>query len=620
MKRWLSLLLAAILLCGVLSGCKADHPTTGPEGDAATEPASETAPSETEPTAPTEPFFFELAELPDIGSYAKTEKTAYFFKDGPHDVFETRDDYGGIVPYFTDVQLYREVPSYSWENPETGETEVNIVEHRTEEYMFRFGFATTDGRIITGGIYDSIYEVQRNPDGSGYYICSKFNEEDTMMTEYQDIIALDGTWRVRTNQWSFSALCDSADPSNAPYFTGEVDGRFQMFSSDGAPVLDLTPYTKKNSYGDYISLEMPYCEKGAVLFKTASEDVFLRDDEFDMEYEAQRATYTLFDGSGTETARFSLDGIDLSFLTKGLLCARDDNSETIQVLDLKGNPVIDKVFVDLLAYDPATKLIIGKCETDDPDQIFTVEYFTENLTPVSPDAGAPDDAFLLMLSDRNLYTYNNCSIISESEITNPVAYNIYGEQIRFDGVDPDEVAFLNLEPDSAENGYLLVETKSGDTALFAPDGTRVLDIAQPDRDVYEEDDEVYYSCSFSGSYFWVSTRDDTSIYYDVETGDEAFRMDKETLLKGTTNTSYYYDWIGTKYLAVTTYEDPGDDYVEDSDYEVSLYSVPDFALVYRNVIWQEQLGDYTLILLSTHSIILDQDGNTVLRIENSDLI
>ena len=42
--------------------------------------------------------------------------------------------------------------------------------------------------------------------------------------------------------------------------------------------------------------------------------------------------------------------------------------------------------------------------------------------------------------------------------------------------------------------------------------------------------------------------------------------------------------------------------------------------LYHNILWTEQIGDYLLILLASHSIVLDQDGNTVLKIENSDLV
>ena len=145
MKRTLALLLALALLLTTLSGCTLFSKRDSEETTTPTEaPETTSAPDG-------KPLYFELSELPAIGDYVSDDKQAYFFKDGAHDAFVTRDDYGGIIPYFADIQMYLEVPSYTWENPDTGKTETEIVEHRTQEYLYSCGLATTDGRIITKG-------------------------------------------------------------------------------------------------------------------------------------------------------------------------------------------------------------------------------------------------------------------------------------------------------------------------------------------------------------------------------------------------------------------------------------------------------------------------------------
>ena len=439
-----------------------------------------------------------------------------------------------------------------------------------------------------------------------------------MLTNYQDIVGLDGSWAVRSKGWSFRAVTDSTEPYT-PYFTCVVDDRVLLFNCKGEKLLDLTQYSEKTEYGDYSICDIAYSDRDYILIETGRKEVELHDDEFDEEYSGIRATYTLFDNSGKATATFSLDDAELSCLKKGLLCARRQNSGSMQILDLKGNPAVDQTFAYQLTYDPTTKLIVAMQDDWDVDANEFVMYFNEDLERVSPSQFSWDKDLLFDCIEWDLYSFENGSVFFVPTLTDPKAFDIFGQEVSFEGVNPSEIAYLDLEHGDNGNGYFILETKDGTIALFSPDGTRLFEMEPPERDIDEDYNDVSYSCYFEKGNLCITTKDDTRILYNIETGEEVFRLSKKEFSKQPANRDFYWDMLSDKYLRLVTYNpDEMDDY--DSNEETTLYQLPEMKPLYHNILWTEQIGDYLLILLASHSIVLDQDGNTVLKIENSDLV
>ena len=106
---------------------------------------------------------FQLDTLPEIGGFVPDEKKAFFFEDGAHGAFEPREDYGGVAPYIEKDRIFK-----NRERPEFDSV---------GGYFTAFGLMTTDGRIVTKGLWDH-FSCAFAPDGSGYYAFIAQNAAD----------------------------------------------------------------------------------------------------------------------------------------------------------------------------------------------------------------------------------------------------------------------------------------------------------------------------------------------------------------------------------------------------------------------------------------------------------
>ena len=125
-KRVLLLVLCAVLALSCACGRAGESVATGSSASPTVSPEQETVISRD----------FQLEELPDIGAY-HAEKADCFY-DAPLREFKPSDSYGTLIPY----QLG---------NPDG-----------TAGEFGKYGFMTADGRIVTGGIYNSVYEYDLN--------------------------------------------------------------------------------------------------------------------------------------------------------------------------------------------------------------------------------------------------------------------------------------------------------------------------------------------------------------------------------------------------------------------------------------------------------------------------
>ena len=117
----------ALLLTVCACGRPAEEPATEPPAATPTDAVTRETPTEMN-------YEFRLEKLPDIGSYSAG--TISYYYDAPLNEFRTSGEYGTVIPY-----LLRE-------------TEVGDAPD-----VCNCGFMTTDGRIITGPVYDRIEQV-----------------------------------------------------------------------------------------------------------------------------------------------------------------------------------------------------------------------------------------------------------------------------------------------------------------------------------------------------------------------------------------------------------------------------------------------------------------------------
>ncbi len=130
MRKRLILCAIIITLC-VLAACgKAEEPVTT---EPTTAPPTTAAPTTKAPEPETViSYDFHLKELPEIGKH-QTKQAAYFY-DAPLREFKPSGRYGTLIPY----ALSDSKSDYS--------------------SLGNYGFMTADGKIVTGPIYESVYE------------------------------------------------------------------------------------------------------------------------------------------------------------------------------------------------------------------------------------------------------------------------------------------------------------------------------------------------------------------------------------------------------------------------------------------------------------------------------
>lgn len=150
MKR-MFVLIAAIMILLMFVGCGTEKENSAGDDD--------------------ETLTLNIGKLPDIGTYVSEEKAESFYKTGMEDSFRPSDAYGAVVPYLSAVREYASAD---------GEDKINCC---------IYGIATLDGKLITDGIYTSVFEITSKK-GETVYVCERECSGDTVK---RDVITQDGT-------------------------------------------------------------------------------------------------------------------------------------------------------------------------------------------------------------------------------------------------------------------------------------------------------------------------------------------------------------------------------------------------------------------------------------------
>lgn len=154
---------------------------------------------------------FQLASLPDIGSYESKEKYEYFY-DTPLDTFVPSEDYGSLAVYT--VQK-------SFTDAFGGKAKWDV-----------YGFMTDEGRIITSPVYSSITYEENS--GSGFYVAQSAESEGSFETSRYSytLISADG-----------SKMIDGGDLTD--WFSGDCilihfpDGCLRVYSPEFEPICEF---------------------------------------------------------------------------------------------------------------------------------------------------------------------------------------------------------------------------------------------------------------------------------------------------------------------------------------------------------------------------------------------
>ena len=212
MKRTLLclLLICALLLCacGRTEETVTTEPTTAPPTTAA--PTTKAPEPETVIS-----YDFRLKELPDIGKH-QAKQAAYFY-DAPLQEFKTSDRYGTLIPYrFSDNQ--------------SGYSSIR-----------KYGFMTTDGKIVTAPIYENIYEQELDEGKTVYFTTKKVTDETP----------------EKIPDWEEDEKgAQEAYERAEEFFYDNV--RYQLISADGKHCLTLR--TEPRSFQDpYSGAALIYC-------------------------------------------------------------------------------------------------------------------------------------------------------------------------------------------------------------------------------------------------------------------------------------------------------------------------------------------------------------------------
>lgn len=290
-------------------------------------------------------LFFHLNKLPDIGSYKSRDKVSYFSENGAESSFAPRSDYGEIVPF-----VYRK----SWfgkSESEDGERYFGY-EHNS------FGFATIDGKIITGGIYEDV-STRKLSDGQTVFIASKLRtnhdgETSEDLWAYRsdcDIIASDGSWTVRCSKGFYSI-------SDGGYIcTADENGNGLVYDFNGNLIFDAMQLL-----GEEVLVDLYYADMGKCVIRAYKSSAF-----FDY-HEVQRFTqYAACIGPDGEVIYdLQLDGWEIENYVDGRFIIRNNETYRYALCDLYGEKLVTKL--DRLQYDQATNSFIGYISDPNKDQ------------------------------------------------------------------------------------------------------------------------------------------------------------------------------------------------------------------------------------------------------------
>ena len=582
MKRILSILLSLCLLL-TLFGC-GKTPPAEPDADPS-------APTETEPvsTPEGEPAVFSLRTLPDIGDYVSDEKKDYFFEDGPHDTFEPRDDYGEIVPYSPLTERFFAV-DWSYEDPETGEVYSGTTDKSEEEYVGKYGFTTTDGKIITDGIYENIMEL-RVDTGERIYVAFPTRTYD--MCGKMDLTGPDGSWMLHFDEQVDCQTLNYRVWTYTPMFLICTREWVKLYNFNGELVHDLS-----------------WVQKGSLVFPEihyVSEDRLLVQETFNDGGDNWHDELRLYDNNGKLLSTLPEDIYFFDDVTPDgvIIASRED--QTYMLLDLYGKQLNKTTYYEI-KYDSQNECFYAKSDYDDS----MIDVLDKNGKRIK----TLDCSFYELRQDEGpLWLFDDAEYVIHDFDGNATPLDVDGKEIEKTEVLSDWDTQCGIKD------CLYAVTPNNTLYVFDTQGHRLAVIPDVDYEEYEnyfsyddEDEdaprelEKSYQIQLDNNHL-IYQQDGKCYVQSIESGEKrSFPITDLENYRGVTmagNSLYGVEYTTT-------------DGSWNSD--ITLYDFNADKCLLRNAVNMEQFGSYVLILTTTHSYLLDQTGKTVLCLRNDKLV
>ncbi len=585
MKRIFCLLLACCIVLSLWAcGNESPEDTTAPS---TTEPSAEPV-AVTEP----EPAVFSLKKLPEIGEFVSDEKKDYFFDDGVHEEFEPRDDYGEIVPYCPLTERFFAI-DWSYEDPETGEVYSGSTEKSEEGYFEKYGFATTDGKIITKGIYEDVIEVRVE---SGEWIYVAFPKQTYEMCGEMDIIGSDGSWMLRfDSQVDFQCL-DYRTWTYTPMFVISGKDQDQVFDFNGHLVRDVT-WIKK---GSFVLPEIYYIEKDQLLVEE-----HIPDGEYSKE------VFRLYDKDNKLLSTFPEEITNIIDVTPEGVVIASPEDETYRLLDLSGKRLNETTYYKV-AYDKQ-----NACFYAGPDYDASI---IEVLDKTGKKIRTLDCPYDELQQDENIFwLFDDSDYVIHDFDGNEVLLDVEGKEI-----EKTEI-LTDWDTDHTLKACFYAVTPNDTLYVFDTAGHRLAVIPNVEYDEYEiyndyddedNDEDADEPKQFEKSYH--IGLDNNYLIYEQKGKGCVQSIDNGTIRSFPITDPENYR--GVTMAGNSLY---GVEYItKDGSWSsnITLYDFNTDKCLLRNAVKMEPFGNMILVLTKTHSYILDKSGNKILCLKNDKLV
>lgn len=298
MKKITATIISAVLICMLMTSCSVF--------------------TKEEETEPHEDIWFSLSSLPEKTQYKNGEIRESFFTDGVKDEFEPSTSYGVVVPYFGNDNSFSD-----------GENERSAY----------IGFASADGRIITNGIYDYVYQIS-SPTGRRIYECSRKTEDGAVL----DFITESGSVLISSPQTEGGAIkSENFFRMPCECILIPTESGACLYDMKGSLIINLT-----EAFGADCYFNVAYCDGEKIIFSAAANMG---------EEKSPGAEYYCVNKEGTLLYELNLDSFSPIGFEGGRFFLIGENNK-MRLADVLGN-LIDTKDYDEILYDSADKYFWG---------------------------------------------------------------------------------------------------------------------------------------------------------------------------------------------------------------------------------------------------------------------
>lgn len=581
MKRFLGILLSITLLL-TLFGC-GKTPVAEPDTTTSSAPTEITPTTEPTSAPNAEPAVFSLRTLPDIGAFVSDEKKAYFFDDGAHDTFEPRKDYGRIVPYCATVEEYYPT-DWTYTDEETGEVYTGSSDDESPAFYVTYGFATEDGRIITGDIYADVYRYE---DSRGDVVYAAYPETSYEMYGKVDLITSDGSRLVRFDD-------EDTELSIQGGFDGDRNIGYVMVGSGDQATLydyscnelaDLTPYLT-NEY-----MRIPYLEY------VDEKSMLIRIDD-----DAGNSRYYRYGFDGKVLTAFPEELSYMRGVYGNELLIMSENGDWELLVSMNGKRLTD-TFLEM-RWSNYYNCFFGVTDGE-------MVCFDADGKRIE---GRSDEDFGRLEKDYSVnYLYD------------PETHALLDRDFRPIPLEIDEGEIVWLQDyygyrNTIDRTILMIRASNDDVYLFDNTGKRLAKFSDVIYNTYDYDEDGENDEIADG----VEER-----YYQLECDNGVICAQKEGRLEvvdEAMNRSYDIPWDRAEYYR-SEYTLTDDAFYisyqyDDGTYQwyQALYRRSDGARLFTDLVYVANYGDRIVAATSTHSYLLDATGKILLCLKNDKLV